>query len=205
MRMQLHADMSTAELEQRVTAHRAVVEAEHAQQQALAQIGSQTAMAFGDQLAQMVIAVASGEKSIGEALEGFVSQILMQMGTMLISTGFAGLALQALSIIPGLQGFTGVPGLGVPASLAAIALGTAMVGGASMMPGGARHPGTPSGGGGTPPQSRPPSIDDMAPRGFAGLGAAGAAPYTVNISFSGVVGDERRAARMIEDVLRRGR
>jgi hypothetical protein len=46
----------------------------------------------------------------------------------------------------------------------------------------------------------------MMPRGFdRGARDGAAAPsYTVNVSF-GVVGDERRAARMIRDVLERGR
>lgn len=54
------------------------------------------------------------------------------------------------------------------------------------------------------PRSPSSSMGDVVPRGFQGLAMGGAAPYTVNISFSGVVGDERRAARMIQDVLRRG-
>jgi hypothetical protein len=37
------------------------------------------------------------------------------------------------------------------------------------------------------------------------MAGASAAPYTVNVNFNGIVGDERRAARMIEDTLRRGR
>jgi hypothetical protein len=50
------------------------------------------------------------------------------------------------------------------------------------------------------------SAPDMMPRGFdRGARDGAAAPsYTVNVSF-GVVGDERRAARMIRDVLERGR
>lgn len=205
MRLELHREMSTAELEQRVTAHRAVIEAEERQADTLKQLAGATIDTFGQQFAQMVAQVASGEVSMSEALSGFVRAILTQVGTMLISTGTAALVLQALSFIPGLWGITGPPGMGIGPAIAAIGVGTAMVAGASFISGGARANagGGASARGATAP--RGPSMGDVVPRGFAALAGASASPYVVNISFSGVVGDERRAARMIEDVLRRGR
>ena len=201
--------LQTAELEQLVAHHQAIQDAERRQAETLDSLGGRSVQVFGDQLSQMVVAAASGEQSITEALGGFVRGLLTQMGTMLISTGMAALALQALSFIPGLWGVTGPPGLGVGAALAAIGLGSALVAGSSFMSGGARAPGGGGGGSGgmarTPQAPRAPRMEDVVPRGFGAFALGDQQPYTVNIQFSGVVGDDRRAARMIEDVLRRGR
>ena len=80
-----------------------------------------------------------------------------------------------------------------------VALGAAM-GGGGVRGGNAAVPRA-AGGGAAAPRGF-----DPVPRGFGGArGAMAAAPsYNVNVSF-GVVGDERRAARMIRDVLERGR
>lgn len=210
--MQTRADMQTAELEQLVLHHQMIRDAEQRQADTIGHLTNASASAFSDGLTQMVVAAVSGEQSIEQALGGFVRGILSQLGTMLISTGMAALALQALSLIPGLWGVTGLPGMGVPAALAAIALGGALVAGSSVLPGGARSSSRSGSGSGTgaaapraPQPPRAPRMEDVVPRGFGAFALGNAQPYTVNIQFSGVVGDDRRAARMIEDVLRRGR
>lgn len=210
LQLETSASMQTAELEQLVAHHQAIRDAEQRQADAIDSLGGRSVGIFSDQLSEMVVAAASGEQSIKDALGGFVRGMMMQIGSMLISTGMAALALQALSFIPGLWGITGPPGLGVAPALAAIGLGTALVAGSSFISGGARAStgGGSSGGGGmarAPQAPRASRMEDVMPRGFGGLAMAGEQPYMVNISFSGVVGDERRAARMIEDVLRRGR
>jgi hypothetical protein len=167
-------------------------------------MANQGATILGDQLAGMVAAVVTGDKSMGEALRSFVGGIVTNLGTMLLQMGSAAVALNLLSVVPVLGRLVGVPGMGVAAGLGAMAVGAGMVAlGAAM--GGKRGAGssapTPrsSGGGGGSP------MGDPFPRGFSAPAAATAAPsYNVSVSF-GVVGDERRAARMIRDVLERGR
>jgi hypothetical protein len=124
---------------------------------------------------------------------------------MLIQTGIAASVLGALSFIPGLQGIAGPPGLGIAGGLAATGAGLAMVALGSAMGGGSPRGGSAgasrTSGGGTAG-----SQTDPFPRGFGGVGRdmAAAPSYNIAVSF-GVVGDERRAARMIRDVLERGR
>jgi hypothetical protein len=200
--LEFSASMSTAMLEQ------TKAEAD-ARQQTLASVAAQTRDTLGQQMAQMVVAVASGEKSLGDALESFVGGIVTSLGTMLIQLGTAAIAANLLSVVPVLGALVGPPGAGVGAGLAAIAAGASMVALGSLMGGGARAAGSTAppmtgGGGGSAP--RAPSLDTG--RGFMpsfAMAGMGAQPYTVNVNFNGVVGDERRAARMIEDTLRRGR
>jgi len=209
LHLELRREMATQELEQRVEAGRMMAEAETLQMETLRDIGKQSMESFSGNLSQMIVSVAAGEQSIGQALEGFVRQIAMQIGTMLVSTGTAALALQALSFIPGLWAVTGPPGLSTGAAIAAIGIGTAMIAGASVIPGGARSSSARGGGSGgsngAASAPRAMGVRDLVPRGFGSLMTAGAQPYAINIQFNNVVGDERRAARMIEDVLRRGR
>jgi hypothetical protein len=200
--IEFSASMSTAMLEQ------TKAEAD-ARQQVLASVAAQTRDTLGQQMAQMVVAVASGEQSLGKALESFVGGIVTSLGTMLIQLGTAAIAANLLSVVPVLGALVGPPGAGVGAGLAAIAAGASMVALGSLMGGGARAGGSTAppmtgGGGGSAP--RAPSLDTG--RGFMpsfAMAGAAATPYTVNVNFNGVVGDERRAARMIEDTLRRGR
>jgi hypothetical protein len=200
--IEFSASMSTAMLEQ------TKAEAD-ARQQVLASVAAQTRDTLGQQMAQMVVAVASGEQSLGKALESFVGGIVTSLGTMLIQLGTAAIATNLLSVIPVLKPLVGPPGAGVGAGLAAIAAGASMVALGSLMGSGARAGGSTAppmtgGGGGSAP--RAPSLDTG--RGFMpsfAMAGASAAPYTVNVNFNGIVGDERRAARMIEDTLRRGR
>jgi hypothetical protein len=200
--IEFSASMSTAMLEQ------TSAEAD-ARQQTLASVAAQTRDTLGQQMAQMVVAVASGEQSLGKALESFVGGIVTSLGTMLIQLGTAAIAANLLSVVPVLGALVGPPGAGVGAGLAAIAAGASMVALGSLMGGGARAGGSTAppmtgGGGGSAP--RAPSLDTgrVFMPSFAMAGAA-ATPYTVNVNFNGIVGDERRAARMIEDTLRRGR
>lgn len=200
--LEFSAGMSTAMLEQ------TKAEAD-ARQQTLASVAAQTRDTLGQQMAQMVVAVASGEQSLGKALESFVGGIVTSLGTMLIQLGTAAIAANLLSVVPVLGALVGPPGAGVGAGLAAIAAGASMVALGSLMGSGARAGGSTAppmtgGGGGSTP--RAPSLDTG--RGFMpsfAMAGASAAPYTVNVNFNGIVGDERRAARMIEDTLRRGR
>jgi hypothetical protein len=165
-------------------------------------VANQSASIMGNQIAGMVTAVVTGDKSMGEALRSFVGGIVTNLGMMLIQMGSAAVALNLLSVVPVLGKLVGTPGMGVGAGLAAIGIGAGMVALGSAM-GGSRGAGsaaaTPSSSGG------PSSMGDPFPRGFSESASTTAAPsYNVSVSF-GVVGDERRAARMIRDVLERGR
>jgi hypothetical protein len=165
-------------------------------------VADQSASIMGNQIAGMVTAVVTGDKSMGEALRSFVGGIVSNLGMMLIQMGSAAVALNLLSVVPVLGKLVGAPGMGVGAGLAAIGIGAGMVALGSAM-GGSRGAGsaatTPSSSGG------PSSMGDPFPRGFNESASTAAAPsYNVSVSF-GVVGDERRAARMIRDVLERGR
>jgi hypothetical protein len=165
-------------------------------------VANQSASIMGNQIAGMVTAVVTGDKSMGEALRSFVGGIVTNLGMMLIQMGSAAVALNLLSVVPVLGKLVGAPGMGVGAGLAAIGIGAGMVALGSAM-GGSRGAGsaaaTPSSSGG------PSSMGDPFPRGFSESASTAAAPsYNVSVSF-GVVGDERRAARMIRDVLERGR
>jgi len=165
-------------------------------------VADQSASIMGNQIAGMVTAVVTGDKSMGEALRSFVGGIVTNLGMMLIQMGSAAVALNLLSVVPVLGKLVGAPGMGVGAGLAAIGIGAGMVALGSAM-GGSRGAGsaaaTPSSSGG------PSSMGDPFPRGFSESASTAAAPsYNVSVSF-GVVGDERRAARMIRDVLERGR
>jgi hypothetical protein len=201
--LEFEHSMSTERLEQ------TKAEAD-ARQQILQSATEQTTSILSQQMTQMVVSVASGEKSLGEALKSFVGGIVTSLGTMLIQLGTAAIAVNLLSVVPVLWGKTGLPGVGVAAGLKAIAIGAGMVAlGSAMGGGGARAgagapPRAGGGGGGSAPRAS--SLDTG--RGFMpsfAMAGAGAQPYTVNVNFNGVVGDERRAARMIEDTLRRGR
>jgi hypothetical protein len=175
----------------------------------LKQMTAQGANIVSGSISDLIVAWASGADMAEMTVGRFVGTILMQLGTMLIQTSVAAGVLGLLSLIPGLQGITGLPGMGVVAGAAAFTAGVAMVGlGAAMGGGGARGGASaaPRGAPGGAARAPEPRGFDPMQRGFGGVrGDMAAAPsYTVNVSF-GVVGDERRAARMIRDVLERGR
>lgn len=146
--------------------------------------------------------IFSGTTSVLGGLAKFVGGMVTQLGTMLIQLGtaavFAGTVLPLIGTIAG-----------VPAGLAAIAAGTAMVGigsvissaGSGSNGAGRAAPGpTPrqnNGNAGLPGRGAPLG-EPMRPRL---LGEESSGTY-VTVNFNGVVGDERRAARMIADLLR---
>lgn len=172
----------------------------------LGDLSKQGAGIVSGNISDLLVAWASGADMAEMTVGRFVGSILMQLGTMLIQTSVAAGVLGLLSLIPGLQGIAGPPGLGFIAGAAALTAGVGMVAlGAAMGGAGARGGSSAApraaGGGAAAPRGF-----DPVPRGFGGArGDMAAAPsYTVNVSF-GVVGDERRAARMIRDVLERGR
>lgn len=179
------------------------------QSNAMRQMFQQGAEMVASGLSTMIANMVSGSMNAEEAFKGFIGGLITNLGTMLLNVGTAAVVLGSLSLIPGLKFITGGTGIGIGAGAAAMVVGAGMIAAGAAIGGGgssARTPAMPRGGaGGGAARAPSSSMGDMVPRGFQGLAMAGAAPYTVNISFSGVVGDERRAARMIEDVLRRGR
>lgn len=180
------------------------------QSNAMRQMVQQGAEMVSSGLSSMIANMVSGSMSAEEAFKGFVGSLITNLGTMLLNVGTAAVVLGGLSLIPGLQFITGGPGIGIGAGAAAMVAGAGLIAVGAAMGGGSgastRAPAPGRGaGGGSMPRAPSSSMGDVVPRGFQGVMAGAVAPYTVNISFSGVVGDERRAARMIEDVLRRGR
>lgn len=179
------------------------------QSNAMRAIVQQGAEMVSSGLSSMIANVANGSMTAGDAFKGFVGSLVTSLGTMLLNVGTAAVVLGSLSLIPGLQFITGPTGVGIGAGAAAMVAGAGLIAIGAAMGGGSSGPRTsaPSRvtGGGSMPRPPSSSMGDVVPRGFAALAGASASPYVVNISFSGVVGDERRAARMIEDVLRRGR
>jgi len=209
LRMQTTRDMSQAELQAIVEGGKAINEAQATQMQSLADVASTVTNVVGQAIADLITSWASGADMADMTVGKFAGAIIKQLGVMMVQTGVAALLLAPLALIPGLTMLTGGPqnapilaaaGLGLTlAGAGAIALGARMGGGGS---GAASVPrGGSAGGGGAAPRGF-----DPIPRGFGGSATdmTAAPSYTVNVSF-GVVGDERRAARMIRDVLERGR
>lgn len=91
--------------------------------------------AFGDSLSQAIVdSIVSGESFL-KSLGHFFGQLLIQLGSTLISLGTAALALAALAVFfPGI-----VPpqyAIGTPAALTAIAVGTGLVAAGALIGGG---------------------------------------------------------------------
>jgi hypothetical protein len=206
LRMRTTADMNTQELEIAV-AHGQRMQA---QQQTMADYAMMGLQAVSTAIADYVASWASGadmaDKSIGKLAGGLVKQL----GVMMIQTGLMSLLLAPLALVPAFLPITGGPQNAGPLAVAGAALVAGGIGAVALGSrlGGAGPSGSAAGsrggGGGASVGSR--SQTDTFPRGFDGMGrdSAAAPSYTVNVSF-GVVGDERRAARMIRDVLERGR
>ena len=206
LRMRTTADMNTQEL-QIAVAHGQRMQA---QQQTMADYAVMGLQAVSTAIADYVASWASGadmaDKSIGKLAGGLVKQL----GVMMIQTGLMSLLLAPLALVPAFLPITGGPQNAVPLAVAGAALVAGGIGAVALGSrlGGAGPSGSAaggrSGGGGASVGSR--SQTDTFPRGFDGMGrdSVAAPSYTVNVSF-GVVGDERRAARMIRDVLERGR
>lgn len=172
----------------------------------LGDLSKQGAGIVSNNISELLVAWASGADMAEMTVGRFVGTILMQLGTMLIQTSVAAGVMGLLSLIPGLQGIAGPPGMGFVAGAAALTAGVGMValgaamGGAGARGGSSAAPRAASGG------AAAGAGFDPVPRGFssAGRDMSAAPSYNVSVSF-GVVGDERRAARMIRDVLERGR
>jgi hypothetical protein len=205
LRMQTTREMTTQELEVIVAGGKAINDAQSQHLQVMSDLTEQAGKIMGNSIANLLAAWASGADMADMTVGKFVGTMISQIGVMLIQTGIAASVLGALSFIPGLQGIAGPPGLGIAGGLAATGAGLAMVALGSAMGGGAPRGGSAgasrTSGGGTAG-----SQTDPFPRGFGGVGRdmAAAPSYNIAVSF-GVVGDERRAARMIRDVLERGR
>jgi hypothetical protein len=206
LRMQTTADMNRQELEIVVAHGQRIKE----QQDLMAQYAMQGLEAISNAIADYVGAWASGADMADRSIAKLAGGLIKQLGMMMIQTGLMSVLLAPLALIPIFKPITGGPQMAGPLAIAggaliaagvgAVALGSAMGGrGPSGSAAGAR-----GGGGGASAGSG--SQTDPFPRGFGGMGhdMAAAPSYTVNVSF-GVVGDERRAARMIRDVLERGR
>jgi hypothetical protein len=206
LRMQTTADMNRQELEI-VVAHGQRLQQ---QQQLMADYAVMGLQSVSNAIADYVASWASGadmaDKSIGKLAGGLVKQL----GVMMIQTGLMSLLLAPLAFIPAFLPITGGPQNAGPLAIAGAALVAGGIGAVAL---GSRLGGKgPSGsaavarGGSGGASAGSSSQADPFPRGFGGMGRdmAAAPSYTVNVSF-GVVGDERRAARMIRDVLERGR
>ena len=210
LRMQTTREMSEQELQAIIEGGKAINDAQAAHMQSVADVASAVTGVVGQAITDLISAWASGADMADMTVGKFAGAIIKQLGMMMLQTGIAALLLAPLALIPGLAILTGGPqnapilaaaGLGLTiAGAGAIALGARMGGGAGG--GAASVPRGGSAGGG----AAAPRGFDPVPRGFGGArGDMGQAPsYNVNVSF-GVVGDERRAARMIRDVLERGR
>jgi hypothetical protein len=205
LRMQTTADMNDAEL-QIAVAHG---ERMQAQQQMMADYAVMGLQAVGNAITEYVSAWASGadmaEMSAGKLAGGLIKQL----GTMMIQTGVMSLLLAPLALVPAFKLITGGPQNAGPLAIAGAALVAGGIGAVALGSRlGGRGPAASAAGGrsGGGTSAAPSSQTDPFPRGFAsgGRDMAAAPSYTVNVSF-GVVGDERRAARMIRDVLERGR
>jgi len=203
---QIETERVTERNQARMDAYQQEQEAAKAHYQVLGDLTKQGAGIVSNSVSELLVAWASGADMAEMTVGRFVGTMISQIGVMLIQTGIAATVLGALSFIPGLQGIAGPPGLGIAGGLAATGAGLAMVALGSALGGGAPRGGSAgasrtSGGGGAGSRGF-----DPVPRGFGGVGRdmAAAPSYNIAVSF-GVVGDERRAARMIRDVLERGR
>jgi hypothetical protein len=203
---QIETERVTERNQARMDAYNQEQEAAKAHYQVLGDLTKQGAGIVSSSISDLLVAWASGADMAEMTVGRFVGTMISQIGVMLIQTGIAASVLGALSFIPGLQGIAGPPGLGIAGGLAATGAGLAMVALGSAMGGGAPRGGSAgasrTSGGGTAGSRG----FDPVPRGFGGVGRdmAAAPSYNIAVSF-GVVGDERRAARMIRDVLERGR
>ena len=203
---QIETERVTERNQARMDAYKQEQEAAKAHYQVLGDLTKQGAGIVSNSISDLLVAWASGADMAEMTVGKFVGTMISQIGVMLIQTGIAASVLGVLSLIPGLQGITGPPGLGIAGGLAATGAGLAMVALGSAMGGGAPRGGSAgasrTSGGGTAGSRG----FDPVPRGFGGVGRdmAAAPSYNIAVSF-GVVGDERRAARMIRDVLERGR
>lgn len=210
LRMQTTREMSEQELQAIIEGGKAINDAQAAHMQSVADVASAVTGVVGQAITDLISAWASGADMADMTVGKFAGAIIKQLGMMMLQTGIAALLLAPLALIPGLKILTGGPqnapilaaaGLGLTvAGAGAIALGARMGGGAGGGAASVPRGGSAGGGAGAPRGF------DPVPRGFGGArGDMAAAPsYNVNVSF-GVVGDERRAARMIRDVLERGR
>jgi cell division septum initiation protein DivIVA len=211
LRMQTTREMTAQELEVIVAGGKAINEAQTQQMQVLGDVATSVANVVGSAVTELITAWASGADMADMTVGKFVGGIIKQLGTMAIQVGTAALLMAPLALIPGLGWLIGGP---QNAPLVAAAGAALVVGGAGMVALGASMGGGSARGGATVPRAggaagaggTQPRGFDVLPRGFGGMGRdmAAAPSYTVNVSF-GVVGDERRAARMIRDVLERGR
>ena len=205
LRMRTTADMNDAEL-QIAVAHGQRMQA---QQQTMADYAVMGLQAVANAITEYVSAWASGadmaEMSAGKLAGGLIKQL----GTMMIQTGVMSLLLAPLALVPAFTAITGGPQNAGPLAVAGAALVAGGIGAVALGSRlGGRGPAASAAGGrsGGGTSAAPSSQTDPFPRGFSagGRDMAAAPSYTVNVSF-GVVGDERRAARMIRDVLERGR
>ena len=211
MRIETTREMSLEELKATIEGQRAI----QAQQEQFADITRdlmrKTVDIVSTNISDLIVSWASGADMAEMTVGKFVGGMLKQIGTMLVQMGVSSMILAGLSLIPFFWPITGGPQnipLLLASGAAATVAGTGMIALGAAMGGGGASGRASSGrvGGGGSAGGRMGSAPDMMPRGFdRGARDNAAAPsYTVNVSF-GVVGDERRAARMIRDVLERGR
>jgi len=211
-RIETTREMTALELQAIVDGGKAINDAQSTQMQALTTVVTQVTGEIGSAISDLIVAWASGADMAEMTVGKFAGGIIKNLGVMAVQAGVAALMLAPLALVPFLAPLTGGPQM---APVLALAGGALTVAGAGMIALGSAMGGGASKGGGTVPRGaagggsaggRMSSAPDMMPRGFdRGARDGAAAPsYTVNVSF-GVVGDERRAARMIRDVLERGR
>lgn len=172
-------------------------------------IQSSAASILQSGLADTFTSLAQG---IGDSFENvlgdfrkIIGGIISNVGIMLIQLGTGGILAGTLgTFIPAFAALTGGP-LGVGAGLAAVAGGTVMVGIGKAIGGSGA-----SAGAGSTGTARAPRSGGATTRGadrFSGDSstqlptALGASTTVVNVTFSGPVADERRAARRFADLL----
>ncbi len=164
-------------------------------------------------------AAVKGEQDFGQILKKAAGNLITSLGTQLIASGTAVLAMQALSLAgPWVWGITGPPNAGAAAAgAAALALGGGLVAAGTALSGsgGASIPAARSGGGGSgggtganaPSFSRRGAGGD---EGFAGPALEGAgsfggdSPVQISVNFNRPVTSPRRVAREIQDTINRG-
>jgi hypothetical protein len=205
LRMATTADMNDAEL-QIAVAHGQRMQ-QH--QQLMADYAVMGLQSVSNAIADYVASWASGADMADQSIGKLAGGLVKQLGVMMIQTGLMSVLLAPLALIPAFWPITGGPQNAAPLAIAggaliaggigAVALGSRLGG---KGPSGSAAGGRGVGGGASAGSSSQP---DTFPRGFSESASTAAAPsYNVSVSF-GVVGDERRAARMIRDVLERGR
>jgi len=91
---------------------------------------------LGQSIGVIVAGLVEGKDNIAEAVGGIFKGLLNQMGDSLIGMSMAALALQALSLIPFFEGFTGPPGLSAAAAGIALGAGVGVKALAAALPGG---------------------------------------------------------------------